>query len=571
MEKPFRIRQDVATGESYYETSLTGENLLNNWILNKTSAFSPRERLELGVDGFLPTATQTLGLQVSCAYEQFKTKDTDLGRYIFLNSLLDRNVTVFFRLILDHLSEMIPIIYTPTVGLACQRFSKVFRRPRGLYINPGNIDRIDEILASVPFPSVRLIVVTDGERILGLGDQGADGMGIPIGKVGLYVAAGCLHPSEVLPVTVDVGTNNQEKLEDQLYIGWRHKRLMDQEYYDFIDKFVEGVKRAFPGVLLQWEDFAKHHAFNLLDKYRQSILSFNDDIQGTGATALAALNGAARIKGVAMKDMRYCIAGAGEAGTGIGQNIVAALKAEGLSDQQAKDCIYPVDRQGLLLDDDPTLEPQQHMFTKSRAHIAGWKLRNPEFIDIIDIIHNARTNVLIGTTANPGRFTEEILKAMAEVDDRPVIMPLSNPTSRVECTPEQVCKATNGCFIMATGSPFPPIETKIGMQGIAQCNNLFIFPGVGLGALVSQATEVTDSMFAAGARALAALVTPEQAAKGYVLPEMKYIREASAEVAIAVAREARDCGVGIKLTDAEIKSRVMASQWNPAYIPVRKA
>jgi len=570
MNKPFELREDAATGRTFYETNLTGEALLNNWILNKGDGFTPAERRELGIDGMVPTATATLDLQVERAYEQFCAKTSDLEKYTFLNGILDRNATLFFKLVLDHLSEMIPIIYTPTVGTACLKFSHIFRRTRGLYINPENIGRIDDILAAVPLPRVRLIVVTDGERILGLGDQGADGMGIPIGKVGLYVAAGCLHPSEVLPITLDVGTNNQSKLDDPMYIGWRRNRITGDEYHKFIDTFLHACKRAFPGVMYQWEDFAKHHAFDLLAKYRKTILSFNDDIQGTGATALAALMGAARIKGVAMKDMKYCIAGAGEAGTGIANNIEAALKAEGLSEQDARNRIYHIDRQGLLLEDDPTLEPQQHTYAKSRAHVAGWKLKKEGFIDIIDVIRNAGVNVLVGTTAVPGRFDDEILEGMAASDSRPVIMPLSNPTSKVECTPEQVCRATGGSFIMATGSPFPPIETKIGMQGIAQCNNLFIFPGVGLGAIVAQASEVTDSMFAAGARALAGMVTDDQAARGYVLPEMKFIREASAQVAMAVAREARDCGVGAKLTDAEIEARVLASQWTPAYVPVRK-
>ncbi len=571
MNKPFELKEDAETGRSYYSTTLTGEAVLNNPFLNKGQAFTATERRELGLDGLLPTATATLELQAERAYEQYSAKTSDLEKYTFLNGVQDTNSTLFFKLVLDHLSEMIPIIYTPTVGTACLKFSHIFRRTRGLYINPDNIGRIDEILASVALPRVRLIVVTDGERILGLGDQGADGMGIPIGKVGLYVAAGCLHPSEVLPITLDVGTNNQSKLDDPLYIGWRHNRLGNDEYYPFVERFLLACKRAFPGVMYQWEDFAKHHAFDLLKKYRQTILSFNDDIQGTGATALAALMGAARIKGMAMKDMRYCIAGAGEAGSGIAGNIAAALRAEGLTDQQARDRIFHIDKQGLLMEDDPTLEPQQHAFAKPRAAVAGWKLKKDGYIDIIDVIINVGVNVLVGTTAQPGRFDNEILTGMARFDERPVIMPLSNPTSKVECTPDQVCQATNGSFIMATGSPFPPIETKIGMQGIAQCNNLFIFPGVGLGAIVAQATEVTDAMFAAGARALAGMVTPDQAARGYVLPEMKFIREASAQVAMAVAREARDSGVGAKLTDAEIESRVLASQWNPSYIPVRKA
>lgn len=563
--KAFEFKVDPITGEEYYEVRSSGQQLLNNPILNKGPSFPREERREFGIAGYLPLAISSLQEQVDRALEAYRRKNDDLERYIFLMELQNRNETVFYKLLLENLTEMIPIIYTPTVGQACINMSHIQRRARGIYIHPENLDFIEDIFSKVALPEVRLIVVTDGERILGLGDLGADGMGISIGKVGLYVAAGCLHPASCVPICIDVGTNNKRLLDDPLYMGWRHERLSGREYYDFIEKFVVAVKRAFPGALLQWEDFAKHHAFELLTRYRERILSFNDDIQGTGATALAALMTAARIKGVKMSDMRYAIVGMGEAGSGIADNLRAAMETEGLDPQSARDHIFVVDKQGLILEDDPTLEHQQVPYAQRHANVSGWAVADPGHITMLEVVTYARPNVLIGVTAQPGLFNDAILAQMAKNDNRPVIMPLSNPTSKVECTPDAVNRVTNGSFLMATGSPFDAVSTPSGRQGIAQCNNLFIFPGVGLGAIVSGSPKVTDHMFTAGAKALSAMVSDDEAAHGYMLPKMENIREVSAQVALAVAREARDCGLGRLLDDATLEKIVRHAQWDPHF------
>ncbi len=568
--KLFDFKIDPITGEEYYEVYATGRQLLNSHLLNKGPSFTREERVAFDLMGCLPWGMEDLYGQVERALEMYRRKEDDLERYIFLMELLNRNATVFYRLLLDNLVEMIPIVYTPTVGQACMQLSHIQRRSRGLYIHPDNLSAIDRICSNVSLPDVRLIVVTDGERILGLGDLGSDGMGISIGKVCLYVAAGCLHPAVCMPMCIDVGTNNERLLNDPMYLGRRHPRLQGEAYYDFIEQFVVAVQRNFPGALLQWEDFAKHHAFDLLARYRDRTLSFNDDIQGTGATGLAALTTAARIKGVALKDMRYAIVGMGEAGSGISDNIRAAMVAEGLSDEEARRQIFPMDKQGLLVADDPTLEPQQRPYALPRDIVSGWKLADPNRIDMMDVLRNAKPNVLIGVTARTGLFDDAVLGQMAANDPQPVIMALSNPTSKVECVPEAVSKATNGHFLMATGSPFAPLQTANGMQGIAQCNNLFIFPGVGLGAIVSGSPRVTDAMFAAGAHALSAMVTPEQEAAGWLLPKMENIREVSAQVAMAVAREARDSGLGRLLEDDAIERIVRHAQWNPRFYPYRK-
>ncbi len=567
--KSFSFKVDPITGEEYYEVYVTGQRLLNNPCLNKGHAFQRDERHELELGGLLAHGVASLEAQTQTCLEHYRRKSDDLERYIYLMELLNRNETLFYALLLRNLEEMIPIVYTPTVGQACLQMSHILRRARGIYIHPDNIDHIHEIFDSVTLPDLRLIVVTDGERILGLGDLGSDGMGISIGKVGLYVAAGCLHPACCMPMCIDVGTNNERLLNDPFYMGYRKPRLTGAAYDEFIEKFVLAVKRAFPHALLQWEDFAKHHAFDLLERYRDRILSFNDDIQGTGATALAALVSGARIRGLRMRDMKVVMCGFGEAGRGISDNIRTMMEEEGLTDAEARSRIFPVDKQGLLMADDPTLEPQQRPFAHPRSDVEGWTLQNPDRIDLVDVVQNAKPDVLIGVTAQRGLFTEGILRQMSSHCDRPIILPLSNPTSKVECTPEEANLATDGRFLMATGSPFPPIQTANGMQGIAQSNNLFIFPGVGLGAIVSGAPKVTDRMFAAGSQALAGMVGAADLKAGWMLPQMKDIREASVQVALAVAKEARDSGLGRRIDDEGLETIVRKAQWTPHYLPYR--
>lgn len=567
--KTFSMRIDPLTGEDYYEVYLRGQQLLNDPMLNKASAFTEEERLGLELMGLLRPGVSSLEVQEERTLEMYRRKADDLERYIFLNELLNRSEPLFYRLLVDHLEEMVPIVYTPTVGQACLQLSHITRRYRGVHISPQNIAGIDSIFQSVSLPSVDLIVVTDGERILGLGDLGSDGMGIPVGKVALYVAAGGLHPACCLPITLDVGTNNERLLRDPLYLGIQHPRLEGKAYEEFIERFVLGVRRNFPGALLQWEDFAKHKAFKNLERYRSRVLSFNDDIQGTGATSLSALMTAMRLKKENFADNRFLIVGMGQAGTGISMNIRAALKGEGLNDAQVKERIWAVDVQGLLLDDDPNLERPQWPFAQPRAAVEGWTLDAPDRIDFGDVVHNAKPTVLAGVTGKRGLFSESVLAAVARNTERPVVLALSNPTSKTECTPEEVARATQGRGIIATGSPFKSVTWEGRTLTVSQCNNMYIFPGVGLGALVAKAPRVTDEMFLAASRAISAMVTPEASAAGALLPPVQSIREVSFRVALAVAKEARDSGLGRLLEDREYEKIIRRAQWEPQFTPFR--
>lgn len=567
--KTFGFKIDPLTGEDYYEVYVRGRQLLNDSHLNKGSAFTKEERLSLGLDGMLRAGISAMDSQVNRVYEAFQRKPDDLERYIYLAGLQDRSEPLFYRLLLDHLEEMVPIVYTPTVGQACMQMSHIQRRYRGIYITPKNIANIDQIFQDLSQPQVNLIVVTDGERILGLGDLGSDGMGIPVGKVSLYVAAGGVHPAVCLPVTLDVGTNNPRLLEDPLYLGIRKPRLRGSDYEDLIEKFILGVKRNFPSALLQWEDFAKQTAFKNLDRYRERILSFNDDIQGTGATALAALMTAMRIKQSRFQDERFVIVGMGQAGTGIAMNIRAMLKEEGLPDEEARKRIFAVDMQGLLLEGDPLLEEPQEPLAQRRSAVAGWKLDDPARIGLQDVVRNAHPTVLIGVTAQPGLFSEAILAETAKHSARPIVLALSNPTHKCECSPEAVWRATDGKGLVATGSPFDPMAWEGRTLQASQCNNMYIFPGVGLGALVCKASRVTDGMFLAASKAISEFVTPQQEAMGLLLPEMKDIRQVSVAVAKAVGMEARDTGLGRLLEDEQLEYIVNRAQWKPRYASYR--
>jgi malate dehydrogenase (oxaloacetate-decarboxylating) len=567
--KTFSFKVDALTGEEFLEVYIRGRQLLNDPLLNKGSAFTREERLAFGLEGYLRSGWSSIEVQVERTLEAYRRKPDAMERYIFLNSLLDRSEPLFYRLLCDNLTEMVPIVYTPTVGQACLELSHIQRRFRGIYVSPENIDRIDPIFQSISRPHVSLIVVTDGERILGLGDLGSDGMGIPVGKVSLYVAAGGLHPAVCLPVCLDVGTNNERLLGDPLYLGYRHHRLEGEAYEEIVERFVLGVKRNFPDALLQWEDFAKNKALRNLARYRERILSFNDDIQGTGAAVLAALMTAMRIKKSAFREERFVVVGMGQAGSGICYMIRTLLRQEGLSEEEARGRIFALDMQGLLLEDDPALEPQQKMYAQPRAAVEGWRLQSPSGAGLLDVVRNAKPTVLIGVTAQRGLFSAEILEEVARNTDRPVVMALSNPTSRTECTPEELARATGGRGLLATGSPFPPIEWNGRTIRTSQGNNLFIFPGVGLGALVSKASKVTDGMFLAAARAISTMVTAAEEEQGLLLPDMEAIREVSARVATAVAIEARDAGLGRLLSDRELEGVVRKAQWEPQFSPYR--
>ena len=563
------MKVDPLTGEDYYEVYIRGKALMNDPHLNKGSAFTIEERLGLELDGLLRCGVSTMEQQLERGLESYRRKSDDIERYIYLIGLQDRSEPLFYRLLVDNLEEMLPVVYTPTVGQACLQLSRIQRRFRGIYISPDNIANIDRIFQNISLPQTNLIVVTDGERILGLGDLGSDGMGIPVGKLSLYVAAAGVHPAVTLPVSLDVGTNNERLLEDPLYLGYRHRRLTGAEYEDFIEKFVLGVRRNFPDALLQWEDFAKHTAFRNLERYRSRVLSFNDDIQGTGATALGALMTAMRIKGSSFRRERFLIVGMGQAGTGIAASIRAMLKAEGLSDENAGVRIFAVDQQGLLIEGDPKLEGPQRPFAQSRAAVEGWKLDSEGAVTVRDVVRNVAPTVLIGVTAQRGLFCAELLAEAARHTERPVVLALSNPTANSECAPEEVARATRGRGLMATGSPFAPFSWDGRTIFTSQCNNMYIFPGVGLGALVSKATVVTDAMFHAASLALSGLVTKEQEAQGKLLPEIGDIRHVSAVVAKAVAIEARDSGLGRIVDDETYWKLIRKAQWDPQYTPYR--
>jgi malate dehydrogenase (oxaloacetate-decarboxylating) len=567
--KTFAFKIDPLTGEDYYEVYLRGQQLLTDPLLNKGAHFTLEERASLGLVGLHPYGVSTLEQQVARGLESYRRKPDDLERYLFLLGLLNRNETLFYRLLVENLIEMLPIVYTPTVGQACQQLSHIMRRPRGVYIHPENIANIDRIFENVALPNVRLMVVTDGERILGLGDLGSDGMGIPVGKVSLYVAAAGIHPACCLPVCLDVGTNNERLLGDPLYLGYRQRRLEGEDYFRFIERFVIGVRRNFPDALLQWEDFAKHKAFKLMKRYRERVLSFNDDIQGTGATACAALLAAMRMKGSSFRDQRFVIVGMGQAGVGTAHAIRAILRDEGLSPEEIKQRIYAIDVHGLLVEDDPQLEEEQWPFAQPRDAVAGWTLASPDRIDLRDVVNNARPTALIGYTAQHGMFDAKLLARMAENDPRPVVLALSNPTSKSECTPEEALAATGGRALVATGSPFPAVRVGERSVRASQCNNLYMFPGVGLGALVSRAPRVTDRMFVCASKALAAMVSRTELDSGLLLPAMENIREVAFTVALAVAIEARDAGLGVLRDDEELAQLIRKAQWEPRFYSYR--
>lgn len=547
--KTFSIKTDPLTNEEYLEVYLRGRQVLTDPFLNKGTAYSPDERLSLGLSGLVRSAVSDIETQRARNYEMFRRKQDDLEKYIFLQSLLNRNEILFYDLLYHHLAEMLPIVYTPTVGKACALFSHITREYRGLYVSPDNIANIDQILRDVAMPEVRLIVVTDGERILGLGDLGSDGMGIPVGKINLYVAAAGIHPACCLPVCLDVGTNNDRLLGDPMYTGYRHRRLDGAEYEELVERFVLAVKRNYPRALLQWEDFAKQKAFMLLERYADRILSFDDDIQGTGAVALAALMTAMRIKGQRFSDQRFAIVGMGQAGTGIATNIRTMLLQEGASEDEARSRIFAIDAGGLLTEDTPGMTKYQALFAQQHA---------PATLE--EVVFNDKPTVLIGVTATAGLFNRELLAQMARNDEQPAIFALSNPTSKSECTPDDFCAATSGRALVAMGSPFP---------GVSQCNNMFVFPGVGLGALVSDAAKITPEMFVRASKALSGMVRAKQRAKNLLLPDVSDVREVSFQVARAVALEARDCGLGRLLTDEEYERVIRSAQWEPHYYPFR--
>ncbi|HEX6739733.1 MAG TPA: NAD-dependent malic enzyme, partial [Vicinamibacteria bacterium] len=555
-------------GKDAAEVPYRGAALLRHPVYSKGTAFTPEERTALGLDGLLPHAVSTLEQQGRRVYANIARKQDPLEKYIGLAALQDRNEALFYRLLVDHIEEFLPIVYTPTVGRACQEFSHIFRRARGLWITPGHRGRIYEVLGNAPYEDVRLVVVTDNERILGLGDQGAGGMGIPVGKLALYTAAAGIHPTQTLPISLDVGTDNQELLGDDLYLGWRSPRLRGPEYDSLVEEFVLALKRRFPGALLQWEDFKKNNAFRLLDRYRQALPSFNDDIQGTAAVAAAGMMAGIRVTGVPLAEQRVVILGAGAAGVGIARLIRETLRGAGLAGESLAVATANLDSQGLIVDDQPISDPHKRPFAWPAALAARHGLGPGQPRDLLAVVRAVKPTVLIGTSGEPGTFTEAVVREMARHAARPVIFPMSNPTANSEAKPADLVAWTEGRALIATGSPFDPVPWRDREIVIGQGNNAFVFPGVGLGVLVSQASEVTDAMFAAASRVLADEVDDGALASGSLFPRLRDIRRVTRRIAEAVVWEARDSGLGRDLADTDIPGVVRAAMWDPAYVPL---
>lgn len=541
-----------------------GWELLRDPLRNKGTAFTAEERAALGLEGLLPSAVSSAAQEARRAYEAIARKGDPLEQYIGLAALQDRNEDLFGRVLIDHIEELLPIVYTPTVGRACQEFSHIFRQPRGVWITPEHEGRIEAVLGNVPHKDVRLIVVTDNERILGLGDQGAGGMLIPVGKLALYTAVAGIPPTRTLPVSLDLGTDNPALLEDDLYLGWRQPRLRGARYDAIVDEFVEAAKRRFPRALVQWEDFETENALRLQERYRKLVPSFNDDIQGTGAVALAAILTASKITGTALRDRRVLIVGAGAAGIGVARQLREAMRADGLEGEALLRAIALVDVEGLLVDTDIALDTWRQPFAWPHALAEKCGLGPPAQRRRLEAVVRAlKPTVLIGASGQAGIFREGAIRAMARLVERPVILPMSTPTSHSEAKPSDLLSWTQGRALVATGSPFPPLTYGGRRIRVGQVNNAFVFPGVGLGVLVSEACEVTDGMFTAAAECVAAENADDDLLGGCLFPPVRRLRDVAARIAEAVVREARDSGVGRWIPDERILDAVRAEMWSP--------
>lgn len=541
-----------------------GYTLLELPLLNKGSAFTEEERSTFNLHGLIPHIIESIEEQSQRSYQQYSSFNDAINKHIYLRNIQDTNETLFYHLIENHLSEMMPIIYTPTVGEACQRFSDIYRRHRGIFISYPDREHIDDILQNVSKKNVKVIVITDGERILGLGDQGIGGMGIPIGKLSLYTACGGISPAYTLPITIDVGTNNQQLLNDPIYMGWRQPRITGDEYYAFIDQVINAIKRRWPKALIQFEDFAQNNAMPILQTYRNKICCFNDDIQGTAAVSVGSLIAASRAAGKQLKDQVVAFLGAGSAGCGIAEQIVAQMVAEGLTDTEARARVYMVDRFGLITENQPNLRDFQRKLAQRADVIADWADMG-EVISLLDVVRNAQLSVLIGVSGQPGLFTEEIIKTMHAHCELPIVMPLSNPTSQVEAVPADIIQWTEGKALIATGSPFAPVNYHGKIYEISQCNNSYIFPGIGLGVIACGATRITDSMLMASSNALAdcspMLIDPE----ADLLPSIDEIQKVSKIIAFKVAKAAMEAEVAPLINDELLQKCIEENFWKPEY------
>lgn len=541
-----------------------GPALLETPLLNKGSAFTQEERAAFNLMGLLPPRYETIEEQAARAYMQYSSFSEPINKHIYLRVVQDNNETLFHRLLQNHIEEMLPIIYTPTVGDACERFSDIYRSARGLFISYSDRDNLDDVIRSATKKKVKVIVVTDGERVLGLGDQGIGGMGISIGKLSLYTACGGISPAYTLPVCLDVGTNNEKLLNDPFYMGNRHRRITGDEYYEFVDKFIKAVKRRWPDVMVQFEDFAQPNAMPLLKRYRDQICCFNDDIQGTAAVTVGTLLAACRSKGVALSSQKVVFVGAGSAGCGIAEQVISQMKTEGLSDEQARRQVFMVDRFGLLTEGMADLRDFQQALVQPKSAINKWKYSG-EYASLRDVMNCAKPDILIGVSGVPGLFTEPVIRAMKKHCDVPIVMPLSNPIKQIEARPEKILEWTDGKVIIATGSPFKPIEYKGKTYPIAQCNNSYIFPGIGLGVLAAKARRISDDMLRVASETLATASPLANTGEGGLLPPLTQLADLSKQIAFSVAKMAMQQGHALEMDDDQLKAKINSNFWRSEY------
>ncbi len=546
-----------------------GPALLETPLLNKGSAFTARERTLFNLTGLLPPRYESIEEQVERAYLQYSRFNAPLNKHIYLRAIQDNNETLFYRLIQSHIEEMMPIIYTPTVGDACEQFSDIYRSSRGLFVSWEERHQLDDIFRNATKRKVKVIVVTDGERILGLGDQGIGGMGIPIGKLSLYTACGGISPAYTLPVMLDVGTNNQKLLDDPMYMGARHKRIDQADYDEFIDAFIKAATKRWPEVMIQFEDFAQPNAMPILQKYRDKICCFNDDIQGTAAVTLGTILAACRIQGQPLSQMTIAFVGAGSAGCGIAEMLIQQMVREGLTDEQARRRVFMVDRFGLLTEGMEGLRDFQQALQQPLSALESWSYSGA-YPSLLDVIHCARPGILIGVSGQPGLFTEQVVRAMKDNVARPIIFPLSNPSRQVEARPEQVIEWTDGEVVIATGSPFKPVEYEGNISPIAQCNNSYIFPGIGLGVIASKARRISDEMLMAASEALAASSPLANTGEGCLLPPLTEIKALSKRIAFAVGKVAIEQGHAPELSDEALQEVIERNFWRAEYRPYKR-
>lgn len=566
----FKLCRNKQTGEQYIETSLCGKPLLTTPQLNKSTAFTNEERKEFGLLGKLPHRVETLDEQVKRAYLQYSGYTTRLQQNIYLNNLHDKNQVLFYKLLHRHLGEMLPTIYTPIVGTAVKRFSHEYRQPRGLYIAHSDKNQIEEILNNRSNPEIDVIVVTDGEGVLGIGDQGIGGMDIPVAKLMVYCLCGGINPVRTLPVFLDAGTNNQELLNDPMYLGCRQPRISGPAYDDFIATFVNEIQKQFPNAFLHWEDLGRGNARRILDQYQNQLCTFNDDIQGTGAVALAALLSACDVTNSKLSEQRIVVFGAGSAGTGISDQIIDALVRAGLSPEQAHQRFWLIDRQGLLLTTDVELTEAQKPYARTPEEVSQWNINQKQQPSLTDTVRHIKPTVLIGCSAQPGAFSQDIIEIMSKNCERPIVFPLSNPDEKCEATPADILLWSQGKALIATGTAFPPVEYQNRMVQIAQCNNALVFPGIGLGVLAVNASKLNKDMILAAADALCGFAPSKKDSFQPLLPSLDDAQLVAKEIAVAVARCAIETGNARKNKKADLVALIADMFWEPRYLPFKK-